>query len=192
MTKNELRFRNDTYGDAGKLVGLIYEQERGEYKITSAEFTDEELKILQGLLENHLGEGIELIGPADELNIEDLYQPAERLQKGDEKQSDEEMLEHQWLEPDIVEKIEELSSRYSKSYDLSKRIENKMRQCVRNYMNQKNLWHNPDAIIEVICHLPACYFRFNLYERYYRLIDEKEKRESNKGQKKKKAKEECR
>ncbi|MDO5540445.1 MAG: hypothetical protein Q4F83_10295 [Eubacteriales bacterium] len=34
--------------------------------MTSAEFTDEELNIIQELLKNHLDEGIELVGTADE------------------------------------------------------------------------------------------------------------------------------
>lgn len=42
---------------------------------------------------------------------------------------------------------------------------------VIEYLQQKELWEDPEAILNVIGVLPGCYFRFTLYRQYYEIKD---------------------
>lgn len=188
MKKEERRYDRKEFGTAGKLIGLIYEQSPNEYMMTSAEFTDEELKTIQRILENHMDESVVVVGTSEELNVDQLYQQADELGSKDEVGITEEEANGIWLTPAAVSKIETLCKEYSKYEEKRQKIQEQLRTFINGYMNKRNLWKKPDAILEVISCLPPCYLRFNLYESYYEIT---EKMEKNKGRKNK-GKGECR
>lgn len=184
MKKEERRYHRKEFGTAGKLIGLIYERSPVEYMMTSAEFTNEELKTLQAMLENHTDEGITIIGKEKELSIDALYEKSEPEKESGGIKVPIEKLQKGWLSADAVNKIEALSQKYSEFYDKEKKVEGQLREQVCQYLNKNNLWKNPKAILEVISYLPPCYLRFNMYETYYELVDaEKNKVKNGKGKK---------
>lgn len=50
-----------------------------------------------------------------------------------------------------------------------KEAEHALEKYVREYMTEHNMWDNPEDIIDVIDRLPQGYFRFRMYERYYKI-----------------------
>lgn len=184
MKKEERRYDRKEYGTAGKLIGLIYERSPVEYMMTSAEFTNEELKTLQAMLENHTDEGITIIGKKKELNIDALYEKSEPEKESGGIEVPLEKLQEGWLSEDAVNKIVALSQKYSEFYDKEQKAEGQLREQIYQYLNKNNLWKNPKAILEVISYLPPCYLRFNMYETYYELVDA-EKNKTKNGKRKK-------
>lgn len=183
MKKEERRYDRKEYGTAGKLIGLIYERSPVEYMMTSAEFTNEELKTLQAMLENHTDEGITIIGREKELSIDALYEKSEPEKESGGIEVPLEKLQEGWLSEDAVNKIVVLSQKYSEFYDKEQKAEGQLREQIYQYLNKNNLWKNPKAILEVISYLPPCYLRFNMYETYYELVDA-EKNKAKNGKKK--------
>lgn len=50
-----------------------------------------------------------------------------------------------------------------------KEAEHTLEEYVREYMTEHDMWNNPEDIIDVIDRLPKGYFRFRMYERYYKI-----------------------
>lgn len=118
MKKEERKYDRKEFGTAGKLIGLIYERSPIEYMMmTSAEFTNEELKTLQAMLENHMDEGITIIGKEKELSIDALYEKLEPEKESGGIEVPFEKLQEGWLSVDVVNKIVALSQKYSEFYD---------------------------------------------------------------------------
>ena len=161
MKKEERRYDRKEIGTAGKLIGLIYECSPTEYMMTSAEFTNEELKTLQAMLENHMDEGIAIIGKEEELSIDALYEKSEPEKESGGIEVPLEKLQEGWLSADAVNKIVALSQKYSEFYDKEQKVEGQLREQIYQYLNKNNLWKNPKAILEVINYLPPCYLRFH-------------------------------
>lgn len=111
------------YGTAGKLIGLIYERSPVEYMMTSAEFTNEELKTLQAMLENYMNEGIVISEKEEELSIDALYEKSEPEKESGGIEVPLEKLQEGWLSADAVNKIVALSQKYSELYDKEQKVE---------------------------------------------------------------------
>lgn len=106
---------------------MIYERSPVEYMMTSAEFTNEELKTLQAMLENHTDEGIIIIGKEKELSIDVFYEKSEpEKERGIEVPL--EKLQEGWISADAVNKIVALSQKYSEFYDKEQKAEGQLHE----------------------------------------------------------------
>lgn len=82
---------------------------------------------------------------------------------------------------EMLETVKHMGRAYVEHFNEARKVQGKMRHQVAEYLNQHELWNNPDAIHEVINYLPPGYLRFIMYGFYYRAKEslEKESQEGN-------------
>lgn len=115
--------------------------------------------------------GIVISEKEEESSIDALYEKSEPEKESGGIEVPLEKLQEGWLNTDAVNKIVALSQKYSELYDNEQKVEGQLREQIYQYLNKNNLWKNPKAILEVISYLPPCYLRFNMYEKYYELVN---------------------
>jgi len=75
------------------------------------------------------------------------------------------MPRNQNCEDMIFNKLDSLREKYEKAERLCKSFQDQMGKCLEELDWQDDI----DLILNVVCHLPQCYLRFRIYERFYEL-----------------------
>lgn len=73
------------------------------------------------------------------------------------------------LNSNAIEEMQHLGKNVCDCQQQLKEAEHALESYVREYMTEHDMWENPKDIINVIDYLPQGYFRFRLYERYYKI-----------------------
>ena len=68
-----------------------------------------------------------------------------------------------------IEEMQRLGKAVCDCQKQLKEAEHALEKYVREYMTEHDMWDNPEDIIAVIGCLPQGYFRFRMYERYYKI-----------------------
>lgn len=71
----------------------------------------------------------------------------------------------------IRNKAQKFKEDYSRLFDERHESMKRIVDVVVPYMKQEHLWEDREAILNVICVLPSCHFRFYMYSHYYEITD---------------------
>lgn len=71
----------------------------------------------------------------------------------------------------IRNKAQKFKEDYSRLFDERHESMKRIVDVVVPYMKQEHLWEDREAILNVICVLPGCHFRFYMYSHYYEITD---------------------
>lgn len=69
----------------------------------------------------------------------------------------------------VIEEMQRLGKDVCDCQLRLKEAEYALEKYVREYMTEHDMWDNLEDIIDVIDRLPQGYFRFRMYERYYKI-----------------------
>lgn len=75
------------------------------------------------------------------------------------------------IDESVREKVLKFKADYEQLFQEMAGLMKKLAGEVIEHLQQKKLWEDPEAILNVISVLPGCYFRFTLYRQYYEIKD---------------------
>lgn len=75
------------------------------------------------------------------------------------------------IDESVREKVLKFKADYEQLFQEMAGPMKKLAGEVIEHLQQKKLWEDPEAILNVISVLPGCYFRFTLYRQYYEIKD---------------------
>lgn len=78
------------------------------------------------------------------------------------------------VEKDAAKEIQKLASEYCRRKKQLQDAENLLKCYVHKYMDEHDMWREPEDILEIIGQLPQGYLRFSLFEQYYALLEKQD------------------